>query len=115
MKATVSSKGQVTIPITIRSGTHIITGTQLDFTLEKDGTITIHPISNDIRKIQGIVKSKNKKPFKKVLKRVEMIGLDTNVIIRYLAQDDPLQTKKANDFIEVIKWQQSIFLIHLNR
>jgi predicted nucleic-acid-binding protein len=29
-----------------------------------------------------------------------MIGLDTNVIVRYLAQDDPLQSQKATDVIE---------------
>ncbi|MDD5175048.1 MAG: type II toxin-antitoxin system VapC family toxin [Sterolibacterium sp.] len=29
-----------------------------------------------------------------------MIGLDTNVLIRYIAQDDPKQTPKANRLIE---------------
>lgn len=29
-----------------------------------------------------------------------MIGLDTNVIVRYLAQDDPVQSPKATAFIE---------------
>jgi predicted nucleic-acid-binding protein len=29
-----------------------------------------------------------------------MIGLDTNVIIRYLVQDDPVQSPKATDLIE---------------
>lgn len=29
-----------------------------------------------------------------------MIGLDTNVLVRYLAQDDPLQSPKATEFIE---------------
>jgi|SRR5579864_3965271 len=29
-----------------------------------------------------------------------MIGLDTNILIRYLTQDDPLQTPKANEIIE---------------
>ena len=29
-----------------------------------------------------------------------MIGLDTNVLIRYVMQDDPAQTKKATEFIE---------------
>jgi len=29
-----------------------------------------------------------------------MIGLDTNVILRYLAQDDPVQSRKATDIIE---------------
>ena len=29
-----------------------------------------------------------------------MIGLDTNVVVRYIAQDDPVQSKLATDFIE---------------
>ena len=29
-----------------------------------------------------------------------MIGLDTNVIVRYLAQDDPRQSRKAKDVFE---------------
>lgn len=29
-----------------------------------------------------------------------MIGLDTNVLVRYMAQDDPIQSKIATEFIE---------------
>ena len=29
-----------------------------------------------------------------------MIGLDTNIIVRYLIQDDPVQSAKATDIIE---------------
>jgi predicted nucleic-acid-binding protein len=29
-----------------------------------------------------------------------MIGLDTNILVRYLAQDDPLQSAKATEVIE---------------
>ncbi|MGH6878418.1 MAG: PIN domain-containing protein [Rhizomicrobium sp.] len=29
-----------------------------------------------------------------------MIGLDTNILVRYLAQDDPVQSRTATDFIE---------------
>jgi predicted nucleic-acid-binding protein len=29
-----------------------------------------------------------------------MIGLDTNILVRYLTQDDPLQSPKATDLIE---------------
>jgi predicted nucleic-acid-binding protein len=29
-----------------------------------------------------------------------MIGLDTNVVVRYLMQDDPVQAARANAFIE---------------
>ena len=29
-----------------------------------------------------------------------MIGLDTNVLVRYIMQDDPKQSPKANELIE---------------
>jgi predicted nucleic-acid-binding protein len=29
-----------------------------------------------------------------------MTGLDTNILVRYFAQDDPIQSKKASDIIE---------------
>jgi len=29
-----------------------------------------------------------------------MIGLDTNILVRYLAQDDPIQSARATEFIE---------------
>lgn len=29
-----------------------------------------------------------------------MIALDTNVLVRYLVQDDPIQSKAATDFVE---------------
>jgi predicted nucleic-acid-binding protein len=29
-----------------------------------------------------------------------MIGLDTNVLVRYFTQDDPVQSRKATEFIE---------------
>jgi predicted nucleic-acid-binding protein len=30
-----------------------------------------------------------------------MIGLDTNVLVRYFAQDDPVQSPKANEIMEL--------------
>lgn len=29
-----------------------------------------------------------------------MIGLDTNILVRYLTQDDPVQSRRASDVIE---------------
>jgi len=35
-----------------------------------------------------------------------MIGLDTNVLVRYLAQDDPVQSPKATRLIEQVLTEQ---------
>jgi len=43
-----------------------------------------------------------------------MIGLDTNVVIRYLVQDDPAQSKKASYFIEKsIKAGETLWICQL--
>ncbi len=31
-----------------------------------------------------------------------MIGLDTNILVRYLAQDDPIQSQRATEIIETL-------------
>lgn len=43
-----------------------------------------------------------------------MIGIDTNVLIRYLVQDDPVQSKKATARIEsALDQNESIYLNHV--
>ena len=40
-----------------------------------------------------------------------MIGLDTNVLVRYLTQDDPAQAQKATQIIEAVADQGEVFYI----
>lgn len=42
-----------------------------------------------------------------------MIGLDTNVLVRYLAQDDPKQTPLATDLIESLTADKPGFVSHV--
>ncbi len=60
-KSTVTSKGQVTIPKEIRVTAMIHEGTQIDFQIQKDGTILIIPIQRHISQLKGIVQGKRKK------------------------------------------------------
>ena len=41
-----------------------------------------------------------------------MIGLDTNVLVRYLVQDEPVQAKKANALIDRSAAQDSAMFIN---
>jgi predicted nucleic-acid-binding protein len=41
-----------------------------------------------------------------------MIGLDTNVLVRYLVQDDPVQSKKANALIDRSAAQDAAMFIN---
>lgn len=60
-KPKVSSKGQITIPKAIRLAAKIQPGTQLDFQIQKDGTILAIPVLRNISQLKGIIK-KRKKP-----------------------------------------------------
>ena len=43
-----------------------------------------------------------------------MIGLDSNVLIRYLTQDDPVQSRKANQFIaKALREGNPLYLNHV--
>ncbi|EKY4114490.1 type II toxin-antitoxin system VapC family toxin [Pseudomonas aeruginosa] len=39
-----------------------------------------------------------------------MIGLDTNVLVRYVSQDDPVQSPKATDLIESLTAEEPGFV-----
>ena len=41
-----------------------------------------------------------------------MIGLDTNVLVRYLLQDDPTQTRQANARIDRVAAQETAMFIN---
>jgi antitoxin PrlF len=56
MLATITSKGQVTVPKGIRDQLHIEVGTQLDFSINDDGTICVRPLNRNALSIVGILK-----------------------------------------------------------
>ena len=61
MLATITSKGQVTVPKNIRDQLNIQAGTQLDFTLNNDGTISVRPLNRTALSIVGILKRPGQK------------------------------------------------------
>lgn len=60
-KATVTSKGQVTIPHDIRKMAKIGKGTRLDFQLEKDGSLIVRPATKSLSELKGIAKVRKKR------------------------------------------------------
>ena len=59
---TLTSKGQVTIPKSIREQLRLRTGQRLDFQLDSDGRLTVKPRARDIRELKGILRSGRRKP-----------------------------------------------------
>jgi len=47
MLATLTSKGQVTLPAAIRAALKLDAGSRLDFALQDDGSIRVVPVSRD--------------------------------------------------------------------
>ena len=55
MEATLTSKGQITIPKAVRDALHLRTGDRLDFILEADGTVRILPVKGSVKALKGIL------------------------------------------------------------
>lgn len=55
MTATVTSKGQVTIPIEARRRLRILPGTKLEFVVRDDGRLEVIPLAGSIKELKGAV------------------------------------------------------------
>lgn len=62
MLATLTSKGQVTLPKEIRDRLGLDAGSTLDFQLLADGTISVRAVTADARRIRGLLKSPHAQP-----------------------------------------------------
>jgi antitoxin PrlF len=62
MYATLTSKGQVTLPKEIRDRLGLDAGSTLDFQLLPDNTITVRAVKADGRSIRGLLKSPHAEP-----------------------------------------------------
>ena len=62
MFATLTSKGQITLPKEIRDRLNLDAGAILDFQLQADNTITARQVKPDARRIRGLLKSPHAAP-----------------------------------------------------
>ena len=62
MFATLTSKGQITLPKEIRDRLGLDAGSMLDFQVLADNTITARTIKPDARRIRGLLKSPHAGP-----------------------------------------------------
>ena len=62
MFATLTTKGQITLPKEIRDRLGLDAGSMLDFQLLPDNTITARPVKPDARSIRGLLKSPHAGP-----------------------------------------------------
>jgi AbrB family looped-hinge helix DNA binding protein len=54
-EATLTTKGQVTIPKIVRDHLQLETGSRLDFVIEDDGTVVLKPVTRHVRELAGLL------------------------------------------------------------
>ena len=54
--ATLTSKGQTTIPKQVREHLKLSPGDKLDFVIESEGRVVIRPAKLDVRELKGLLK-----------------------------------------------------------
>lgn len=62
MLATLTSKGQVTLPKEIRDKLGLDAGSTLDFELQPDNTVTLRAVKPNALSLRGLLKSPHAKP-----------------------------------------------------
>lgn len=62
MLATLTTKGQITLPKEIRERLQLDAGAVIDFELLPDDTILARPVKADARRIRGLLKSPHAQP-----------------------------------------------------
>lgn len=55
LSSTITSKGQITIPKDIRNILNISKGDRIEFLVDTNGSVTILPITTDIKALKGLI------------------------------------------------------------
>ena len=58
--ATVTSKGQITVPASVRAALHIETGDRIEFVETDDGRYEIVAATKDVSQLKGMIKAKKR-------------------------------------------------------
>jgi len=60
--ATLSSKGQITLPRQVRQALGVTAGDRLDFTVEASGQVRVRAATEDVRALKGLLKRPGRRP-----------------------------------------------------
>jgi antitoxin PrlF len=60
--ATLTTKGQVTIPKEVRKHLGVDTGDRLSFVVQEDGTVIVKPITRHVRELAGLLHRSGQRP-----------------------------------------------------
>ena len=112
VESAITSKGQATIPKAIREHLRLKPGDRVKFFVHPDGSVATLPklparalghrqAAAKARHDRGDERGRSRwRHRSRAAPKAAMIGLDTNVLVRYLAQDDPVQSAKATTLVD---------------
>jgi antitoxin PrlF len=60
--ATLTTKGQITIPKEVRDHLGVETGDRLSFVVQEDGTVIVKPITRHVRELGGLLRRPGQRP-----------------------------------------------------
>jgi AbrB family looped-hinge helix DNA binding protein len=60
--ATLTTKGQITIPKEVREHLGVDTGDRLSFVVQEDGTVIVRPIARHVRELGGLLQRPGHRP-----------------------------------------------------
>lgn len=61
-EATLTTKGQVTIPKAVRDHLRLETGARVEFVIEDDGTVVMKPVTRHVRELAGLLYRAGRRP-----------------------------------------------------
>lgn len=61
-EATITSKGQITVPKEVRNALNVQEGDVLDFVIDERGQVTVRPLRGDVTRLRGMLKHLVKRP-----------------------------------------------------
>ena len=78
--ATLTSKGQITIPREVRAELGLEVGDQLEFTLESDGSVRMRPVTASAKELHGLLKRPGRR-------RVSVEEMNRGIVDHAAAED----------------------------
>jgi antitoxin PrlF len=53
--ATISGKGQITLPKNVRDHLKVNSGDRVEFLIDSDGNVTVWPVTEDVTRLKGMI------------------------------------------------------------
>jgi antitoxin PrlF len=60
--ATLTSKGQITLPKEVREHLHLAEGDRLEFVIRSDGEVHVQPVAGSYRELRGMLRRPGRRP-----------------------------------------------------